>query len=441
MTLFLSAKTAKVIIMEYRYIFDIAIILFATKLLAILTKRVHLPQVVGALVAGLLLGPSFLGVLESTDFLSSVSELGVIVLMFSAGLETDLKELRRSGKASFVIALLGVIIPLACGWGVSGLFGLGGGGTLENLFVGVVLTATSVSITVEALKEMGKLSTRASNAILGAAIIDDVLGLLALTIVTGISDQSVSLALVIGKVVLFFALSIVLGYFLHRVIQRWMDSASWDRKRFAIIALAFAFLYAFVSERFFGVADITGAFIAGLIISNTTRVTYVASRCEILSYMFLSPVFFASIGIQVVLPQWTPSVILFTVALTLAAIASKMVGCGVGARLCRYSGKDSVRIGLGMVSRGEVALIVANKGLAAGLMSADLMAPIVLMVTVTVIVSPILLKLAYKSKPHTAADLEHSELLEGYAEIQDFETATQMLLDAHNELQGKGTKK
>lgn len=426
--------------MEYRFIFDISIILLATKCLSILTKRYNMPQVVGALVAGLLLGPSFLGIIEPTEFLDCVSELGVIVLMFSAGLETDLKELKRSGKASFVIALLGVIIPLLGGYGAAALFNQGQEGAfLENLFVGVVLTATSVSITVETLKEMGKLSTKASNAILGAAIIDDVLGLLALTIVTSLGDQSVSLLLVVIKIVAFFAMSIILGIFLHKIIQKWMDSASWDRKRFAIIALAFGFLYSFVSEHFFGVADITGAFIAGLIISGTTRVTYVASRCEILSYMFLSPVFFASIGIQVVLPQWTSSIILFTVLLIIVAVISKMVGCGLGAKLCKYSNKDALRIGIGMVSRGEVALIVANKGAAAGLMNAAFMTPIVLMVTVTVILSPILLKLAYKSKPDSFMDLEHSELQENYSEIQDFETASQAILDMHDELQGKPT--
>ncbi len=218
-----------------------------------------------------------------------------------------------------------------------------------------------------------------------------------------------------------------------------MDSASWDRRRFAIIALAFGFLYAYVAEQVFGVADITGAFIAGLIISGTTRVTYVASRCDILSYMFLSPVFFASIGIQVALPAWTPSIILFTLLLVLVAIASKMIGCGLGAKLCRYSNKDSLRIGIGMVSRGEVALIIANKGVAAGLMNSVFMTPIVLMVTVTVIVSPILLKLAYKSKPDSFMDLEHSELQESYSEIQDFDLAAQAILDMHDELQGKPT--
>ena len=173
------------------------------------------------------------------------------------------------------------------------------GAFLDNLFIGAVLTATSVSITVETLKEMGKLSTKASNAILGTAIIDDVLSLLALTIASNFGDQSVSLLLVVAKIIAFFVISVVLGFFLHKLLQKWMDTTSWDRRRFAILALAFGFLYSYISEHFFGVADITGAFIAGLIISGTTRVTYVASRCEILPYMFLSPVFFAASA-----PRW-----------------------------------------------------------------------------------------------------------------------------------------
>ncbi len=425
--------------MDYSYILDIAIILIATKVLSILTKRVNMPQVVGALLAGLLLGPSCLGLLENTEFLGHVSELGVIVLMFSAGLETDLGELKRSGKASFVIALIGVIVPLAGGFAVAHLVNPTSDpkAFLENAFVGVILTATSVSITVETLKEMGKLSTRSSNAILGAALIDDVLGLVALTIITGMSDPSVSLVPVLFKVVAFFGISLVLGIVLHKLIETWMQSAKWDRKRFAIICLAFGFLYAYVAEQFFGVADITGAFIAGLIISNTTRVTYVASRCDILSYMLLSPVFFASIGIKVTLPQWTPTIVIFTILLTVVAIITKVVGCGLGAKLCKYSNQDSLRIGLGMVSRGEVALIVADKGVAVGLMNPMFMTPIVLMVTVTVILAPILLKLAYRSAPDTHSDLEHSEVLEGYQEIQDFDDAAQAVLDMHNELQGK----
>ena len=199
---------------SYRYIFDVAIILLATKSFAILTKRVDMPQVVGALIAGLVLGPSILGLISPTEFLSQISELGVIVLMFGAGLQTDMKELTRSGGSSFLIALCGVLVPLAGGFLTAAAFNSGHEVFWENMFVGTILTATSVSISVETLKEMGKLSTRSGNAILGAALIDDILGLILLTFITSASDQSVKLGLVMLKVVLFFAVTAVLGKFL-----------------------------------------------------------------------------------------------------------------------------------------------------------------------------------------------------------------------------------
>jgi len=154
----------------------------------------------------------------------------------------------------------------------------------------------------------------------------------------------------------------------------------------------------FCAEYFFGVADITGAFVAGLALSNGPRANYLNNRFGTLSYMLLSPVFFASIGLKVVLPDMSLSIILFSVLLLVVAILSKIVGCGLGAKLCRFSNKDSIRIGMGMVSRGEVALIVASKGAAVGLMKDEYFAPIVIVVVVTTIITPILLKFAYKSK-------------------------------------------
>ena len=172
--------------MDYHFLFEIAVILLSTKVLGILTKRFALPQVVGALLAGLLLGPAMLGVLQETTLMDQLAELGVIVLMFNAGLETDLGELKRSGKAAFVIALIGVLVPLAGGFALAAAFNRGPDAFLQNVFIGVVLTATSVSITVETLKEIGRLSTRSGSAILGAAIIDDVLGIIGLTVITSL---------------------------------------------------------------------------------------------------------------------------------------------------------------------------------------------------------------------------------------------------------------
>ncbi|HWP50558.1 MAG TPA: cation:proton antiporter [Clostridia bacterium] len=427
---------------SYRFIFDVAIILLVTKSFSILTKKADMPQVVGALVAGLLLGPSLLGLVQPSDFMNQVSELGVIVLMFGAGLQTDIKELRRSGKAAFFIALCGVIVPLAGGYFLAAIFNRGHEVVLENLFVGTVLTATSVSITVETLKEMGKLSTNSGNAILGAALIDDIIGLVLLTLVTGAADETVSIITVILKVVAFFAVSLLLGGFFHKLIQMWMNSASWNRKRFAIISLAFCFFYAYIAEAVFGVADITGAFIAGLIISNTTRATYVSSRCDILSYMLLSPIFFAGIGLKVSRTALSMDTIVLSLSLLVIAVITKIVGCGLGAKLCGYTKDESLRIGVGMISRGEVALIVANKGIATGLMNTIFLIPLVLVVVGTTIVTPILLRLVYpKGKVSQYDDLVHSELVEGYSEVRDFDLASQTMLDMHRELQGSEVKK
>lgn len=315
--------------------------------------------------------------IQPTEFLSQLSELGVIVLMFVAGLQTDVQELKRSGKASFLIALCGVCVPWACGFLTAGIFNQGHGAFWENVFVGTILTATSVSITVETLKEMGKLSTRSGSTILGAALIDDILGLILLTFITGASGENADLAVVLLKVFLFFAVTVLVGRYLHCLIQRWMDSAAWNRKRFAVISLAFCFFYAYVAEAVFGVAGIIGAFSAGLMISNTTKATYVNSKCETLSQMLLSPVFFAGIGLNVSFTSMDAEAWELTAAIIAAAILSKILGCGCSARLCGYTGRESLRIGNGMVTRGEVALIVANRGIASGMMNPIFLTPIV----------------------------------------------------------------
>ena len=427
---------------SYRFIFDVAIILLVTKSFSILTKKVDMPQVVGALLAGLLLGPSLLGLVQPSEFMNQVSELGVIVLMFGAGLQTDIKELRRSGKAAFFIALCGVLIPLAGGYFLATVYNQGHEVFLENLFVGIVLTATSVSITVETLKEMGKLSTNSGNAILGAALIDDILGLILLTMAIGASDPTVSLTTVSLKIVAFFVISILVGGFLYRLIEKWMESAAWDRKRFAIISLAFCFFYAYIAEAVFGVANITGAFIAGLIISNTIRATYVSSRCEILSYMLLSPIFFAGIGLKVSLNAMNADVVILSAGILIVAIITKTVGCGLGARACGYTKEESIRIGVGMTARGEVALIVANKGIASGLMNTIFLVPLVLMVVGTAVITPILLRMVYpKSKANAYEDLVHSDLVENYSEVRDFDLASETMLDMHRELKGNDPKK
>lgn len=389
---------------SYNFLFDLALILVSTKVLGLLTRRVNMPQVVGALLAGLILGPACLNILKETTFIHDSAEIGVVVLMFCAGMETDIKELKKSGKASAVIALLGVIIPLIGGFGVAWLFNKPGvidsdaavSTFLQNVFIGVILTATSVSISVETLKELGKLKTRSGNAILGAAIIDDILGIIALTIITSMADSSVNVGIVLLKIVGFFAVAAVTGYLFYRVFKYWEERAEKGLRRHAIIAFVYCLLLSYCAEVFFGVADITGAFIAGLVISQTQRTQFLNTKFETISYMYLSPLFFASIGIKVSIPEMTGSIIWFTVLLVLVAVVTKIVGCGLGAKVCGYKNYQCVRIGVGMISRGEVALIVADKGMALGLMGSSFLGPVVVVVVMTTIITPILLKVVFK---------------------------------------------
>lgn len=383
--------------MSYKFLMDIALILLSTKLLGLISKKFNMPQVVGALMAGIVLGPSMLNLIQETGFIHDLSALGVIVLMFAAGLETDIKELKKTGVASIFIAILGVAIPLAGGFIVANAFNVGVGSNklLQYIFIGMVLTATSVSITVETLKELGKLSTKAGNTILGAALIDDILGIIGLTLITSLADPTIKINIVLIKIVAFFVLAGGFGYVCHKVFEKWVCRTPNEKRRYVLAAFVICLVLAYVAEEFFGVADITGAFIAGLIVSNTAKTEYINDRFETLSYMLLSPIFFASIGLKVSFGSMTTNLWIFTIVITIVAILTKVLGCGVGAKLCKYTNKESLQIGSGMVSRGEVALIVASKGIAVGLMTGTLLAPIVICVVITTVITPVLLKVAF----------------------------------------------
>lgn len=394
---------------EYGYLLSIAIILLSTKVLGLTTQKFKLPQVVGALFAGLLIGPAVLNIIpqESMNLLNHISEIGVIVLMFEAGLETDIKELKKTGLASFIIALIGVIVPLLGGFGLAYVYNkentLDTPIYLQNLFIGIILTATSVSITVETLKELGKLSTKSGNAILGAAIIDDILGIIALTIVTSLaspnSGGSGGVGIVLLKILGFLIFAGIVCVAFHLFMNKWCAAESGkDLRRYVIISFVFCLLVSYCAEVFFGVADITGAFFAGVAIAHTPKSEYITSRFNTLSYLLLSPVFFASIGLKVDLSGFSSNILVFTILMLIIALLSKVIGCGLGAKMCGFSMSDSVKIGVGMISRGEVALIVANKGDAIGLMHEEYFAPIIIMVVFTTIITPILLKVVYKDK-------------------------------------------
>lgn len=389
---------------SYEFLLFLAIILFATKVCGIFSRKFNMPQVVGALLAGVILGPSVLNLInftgEAGNYLEITAEIGVILLMFSAGLETDLTELKENGVASFITAAVGVVVPLIGGFLSYALyFHTDFSDSLEVLkavFVGVVLTATSVSITVETLRELGKLKGRVGTTILGAAVIDDIMGIIVLTIVTSMQDTSVNPVSVLVKIVLYFVVIGIVAFVMFKCKK--LIEGTGEKRRITIFAIAFCFLLSYVSEQFFGIADITGAYFAGLMLCNMKVGHYIKDRVEVPSYLIFSPVFFASIGIKTQLEGMTGKLIGFCVILLIVALLTKVVGCGLGAKLCKYTNKESFQIGIGMISRGEVALIVAQKGYACGMLDDTLFAPIVVVVIVTTLITPILLKAVMKDK-------------------------------------------
>lgn len=419
--------------MEYEFLKFLALILLSTKLFGLVTRKFKLPQVVGALLAGVFLGPACLGLIEKTDFISSLSELGVILLMFTVGMETDIGELKKSGKASFVIALCGVIVPLLGGFAAAKLWGIGensqgASAVLQQFFIGVILTATSVSITVETLKELGKMNTRAGNAILGAALIDDILGIIALTVITSLAggegEDTAPLWLVLVKIAAFFIVAILAAVVFHIVFIRWRNHDKKDLRRHTIVSFVFCLALAWAAEEFFGVADITGAFLAGLALSGSSNVKYTTSKFETLSYMLLSPVFFASVGLSMTSIKMSRNLVWFTLIIVCIALVTKVVGCGLGAKICGYTGKESLQIGVGMISRGEVALIVAQKGAGLGLIDEKFFVPIIIMVVFTTIITPVLLKFVFKGQAEENVD---SKLVRNIEERQEYEKQIQEL--------------
>ena len=379
---------------DYGYLVSVAIIMLSTKILGDLTKKVSMPQVVGALIAGVLVGPSCFGLIAETDFIAYTAEIGVILLMFSAGMDTDINEIKRNSMACMVIASIGVIVPLIGGTICYYFFFEAGetsyDGILKAVFVGVVLTATSVSITVEALREMGKLEGKVGNAILGAAVIDDIIGIVVLTIVSSLKNSDVSVAIVLLKIALYAIVMGILALALNK--GKSVIDANFKRQRITTYFLVACLLISFASEYFFGVADITGAYLLGLFISTHEIKAEVSDKIRRPSYLFFSPIVFASVGLKVELDGLTGSMLLFSILLLIVAILTKIIGCGLGARICGFTKRESFQVGVGMISRGEVALIVAQKGNAMGLMSAALFPAVVLVVIATTIITPVLLK-------------------------------------------------
>lgn len=377
---------------------DLAIIIIFAKAFGILARKCKAPQVVGEIIAGLLMGPSVLGLVQQTDFLMEMAEVGVVLLMFSAGLETDLKELMKTGPIAFLIACAGVFVPLVCGaFMYMGFYGMSPWGSEEfytAVFFGVIMTATSVSITVQSLKEMGKLKEKVGTTIVSAAIIDDVIGIIVLTFVVGFKNPESNPGSVVVSTLVFFALALVLGMILYRIFKK-LDNRYPHTRRIPIISLALCFFFAYAAEKYFGIADITGAYVAGIILCSIKDSSYIDEKMEVSSYMIFGPVFFASIGIKTSIDNINGEILLFSVFFVIVALLGKIIGCGLMARLCKFKTIDSLKIGVGMMTRGEVALIVAQKGLSVGLLTPIYFTSVIFLIIVSSISTPIILKLLY----------------------------------------------
>lgn len=382
----------------YEILRDLAIIIIAAKFFGLIARKCKAPQVVGEILAGVIIGPAVLGWVSQTQMVTYLAEIGVILLMFSAGLATNLRELLKTGPQALLVACCGVFIPLVGGsllymcfygfmpWGSDEFF--------RAVFIGVILTATSVSITAETLKEMGKISTKIGTLIMSAAIIDDVIGIIVLTFVIGFKDPEAKPGMVVLKTVLFFAFAIIVGFISYKIFKLF-DKRYPHTRRIPIAGLAFCFAFSFIAERIFGVADITGAYVAGIILCSLSDSSYIERKIDINSYMLFGPIFFSSIGMKTSFDGIDSSIIWFSIGFVLIGLLTKIVGCGLMTKTFKYSWNDSLKVGIGMMTRGEVALIVSQRGLAFGLLDSKYFTCVIMLILFSSVLTPIFLKLLY----------------------------------------------
>ena len=384
---------------------NLAIIMLTAKFFGLVARKCKAPQVVGEIIAGLLIGPCVLNLVHISDTISVFAEIGVVLLMFSTGLGTNLKELIKAGPIATLIACVGVAVPLAGGTLLYSIFyGFAAVGSTEfykALFIGTIMTATSVSITVAALQEMGHLKSFLGTTIVSAAVIDDVIGIVVLTCVLGAgSGTGTGLGKVLFNTVLFFATAIGVGLIAH-FAMKWLDKRNPHTQRITIVSMAFCFAMAYVAEEYFGIADITGAYIAGIVFCSMDDASYVERRVDISNYVLFAPVFFASIGLKTDISGLTPQILLFSVCFVIVALITKVIGCGLAAKICRFSWADSLKVGVGMMTRGEVALIVAQKGLDIGVVDPVYFTAVILLIVVSSVATPLVLKVLFTKAPPT----------------------------------------
>jgi Kef-type K+ transport system membrane component KefB len=370
--------------------FQMSLLLFVALGGYLIASRINQSAVIGLILVGLLVGPSVLGWITYTDFVRSLAHLGAVILLFVIGFEFNMKDIIQ--PRNFVIALVGVIIPWIGGWWLAVLFGFS---SASAIFVGTACTATSIAITANVLKELGKLQTDAAKAIIGAAVIDDVLALLVLAISTDLVGGSFSylgIAFVTVKAIGFIVIAAAFGILIVSKYLARLDTTPFVQKYpefIFIFAMMLAFLYAMLAEAV-GLSAIVGAFIAGVSFKDVklNRSHSFKEGAEYLQIIFAS-IFFVSLGIIADLHAVTSGILLFLFALTVVAILTKVIGCGIPAKLSGLCTRDSLIVGFGMAPRGEVAMIVALIGLEAGVIDQGIYVALVLMSLLTTIITPI----------------------------------------------------
>lgn len=414
----------------------LAIILLFAKCFGLLARRLGLPQVAGMVVAGVLIG--LLGTFHKSwdenpllwffmkpddaeiEVLHALSQVGVVLILFSSGLETNLSDLKNSGLAATVIALFGVLVPML--FGTLGTLAFMNGYAdftqdklLNAIFAGTILAATSVGITVETLKELGKLNGKVGQVVVSAAVIDDVIGIIALSIVTSLKGNGAEAIFeTLLKAVGFFVFAIGVGILL-RIYFNWEERKFPHKRRTSIFAFAMCFFYAFCAEKFFDIASITGAYIAGIMLSGLDDTSFVDRKVVVSGYMIFTPIFFTYIGISADFSAFTWNYLFYGLAFVALGILGKIVGCSLAAKPFGYNAKESVTIGCGMVARGEVALAVyaAGSSLIAAENGIDPLVATIMLIIISSILCPILLKLLFREKPNSPQPLQTETAKEG----------------------------
>ena len=372
------------------FILQIFMILLATKIAGQISIRLGQPSVLGKIIVGIILGPALLGWVHETELLTVFSEIGVLLLMFLAGLETDLKEMNRNKKAAALVAIGGIILPIILGYVGSQYYGMSVG---ESVFIGLLLSATSVSISVQTLRELGWLNSKEGTTLLGAAVLDDIIVVILIAVAMSFfAGSDTNIALLVGKKILFFVVLILVSKW---VVPKFIQLFSRFKVTEAVLSagLIICFSAAYFAE-YLGLAGIIGTFFAGIAIAQTKFKEEIEHKVEPIAYGIFVPFFFVNIGIAVSF-EGIGNQIGFIVIFSIIAVVSKFVGAGIGAKMAGFNLKSSMGVGAGMISRGEVALILAAMGIESGLLPVEYYTAIIIVVIVTTIVTPPMLKLIF----------------------------------------------